>query len=235
MATTELQITAPRPYFAEIPYYLWGRMDYDSAGNCRHPRDREWTWLYLTHRDTDERIHITSEGPRWSVSGPALSVARACRFLTHRSSAITDGQQSPLDCGADWNHDAGIERAAAVASQFDLPVLEPFGRDHAFWGSWKWIGWYATEFTWVGRLIMDSLVRDDPRAVALCIGWLEAPPAVASQAEALMHALRHHTGLEFDSPGKWIRWYHSGGIRQFPARRQEMVCRAEAALRRMKH
>jgi hypothetical protein len=29
------------------------------------------------------------------------------------------------------------------------------------WGSWKWIGWFGTESTWVGRCIMDSVIRKD--------------------------------------------------------------------------
>jgi hypothetical protein len=43
MATHRLRLTEPRPFFAEVPYYLWGQVNYDSEGDCKSPTDREWT------------------------------------------------------------------------------------------------------------------------------------------------------------------------------------------------
>jgi hypothetical protein len=39
MPTFDLFITDPRPYFAEIPYALWGEVNYDSEGDCGRPTD----------------------------------------------------------------------------------------------------------------------------------------------------------------------------------------------------
>ncbi len=47
-----LTIHKPKPYFAEIPYYLWGTINYGSDGDCSHPASREWTYFRLTNRHT---------------------------------------------------------------------------------------------------------------------------------------------------------------------------------------
>ena len=75
----ELEIKSPRPYFAEIPYYLWGAVNYDSEGDCKYPTDTDWTWLELTNRETDEFLEITSDEDRWYVSGQGTAAARAAR------------------------------------------------------------------------------------------------------------------------------------------------------------
>ena len=66
-----------RPYFAEVPYYVWGQVNYDSEGDCDRPRDRNWTSLELTNRETQERLSISlpHDGP-WEVKGttPQLCV-----------------------------------------------------------------------------------------------------------------------------------------------------------------
>jgi hypothetical protein len=78
-----------------------------------------------------------------------------------------------------------------------------------FWGSWKWIGWYATEFTWVGRWIMHSVIRNDPRAIALCIHWIKAT-RFPEQAAALSYAVQRLSGEAARSPREWVRWYEGG-------------------------
>jgi hypothetical protein len=62
-------------------------------------------------------------------------------------------------------------RAAVIAREFERSELDLFD-SLVFWGSWKWIGWFATDFTWVGRWIMLSVVTKDVRAVNLCIEWI---------------------------------------------------------------
>lgn len=69
MTTHRLRLDSPRPYFAEVPYYLWGQVNYDSEGDCKSPTDRKWTWLELTNRETRERLEITSQEDTWEVSG----------------------------------------------------------------------------------------------------------------------------------------------------------------------
>jgi hypothetical protein len=41
MSTHRLRLPGPRPFFAEVPYYLWGQVNNDSAGNCKSPMDRD--------------------------------------------------------------------------------------------------------------------------------------------------------------------------------------------------
>ena len=58
MGKHELEPGGPRPYFAEIPYYIWGQVNYDSDGDCDRPRSRNWTWMDLENRETGEQISI---------------------------------------------------------------------------------------------------------------------------------------------------------------------------------
>jgi hypothetical protein len=87
MSTHRLRLTEPRPYFAEIPYYLWGQVNYDSEGNCKSPTDRTWTWLDLTNRETREHLAITSQADSWEVSGQDPLAVRAALFLASRCRA----------------------------------------------------------------------------------------------------------------------------------------------------
>jgi len=107
---------------------------------------------------------------------------------------------------ADWDEQLALERAARVAREFEAPQLALFD-SHLFWGSWKWIGWFATEFTWTGRWIMHSVVRRDVRAVALCVAWLRHGTYLPKQSEALRDALNQLTGQSFSTDEDWVRWY----------------------------
>lgn len=214
-----LTITEPRPYFAEVPYYLWGTVNYDSEGNCKRPTDRDWTWLDLTHRDTDEQIGISSDGTKWTVSGPDVSLARVSLFLSERCHATPVDPQPECRVGT-WDHSEALARAARVAKEFASPKLSIFDF-HLFWGSWKWIGWFATEFTWVGRWIMLSVLKGDSRGVPLCVDWLKHGTFNPDQSSALRNALRELTGESFDSDAEWIGWYdgsllHRGAKSRYP-------------------
>lgn len=212
MAAHELEPGGLRPYFAEVPYYLWGQVNYDSDGDCRRPRDREWAELYLANRENDERVEIHVGQTGWRVEGSEPAAARAALFLAHRSGARA-GQR--LDCGAEWDHARAAGRAAAVAREFESAGLDLFD-SHLFWGSWKWIGWYATEATWVGRWIMHSVVRQDPRAVKACVEWLRHGTFSQEQAAALCGALEGLTAERFASASEWIRWYDRAGAKKWP-------------------
>ncbi len=202
MARHQLILNGPRPYFAEFPYYLWGEVNYDSDGDCERPTDRNWTWLYLRNRDTGETLELSSEGDRWRIDGPDSLVARAELFLAHRCDVST------FEEGAveEWDHASAMLRAARVAEEFEQPILAPFDT-HLFWGSWKWIGWFATDFTWAGRWIMHSVVRKDPRAVSLCIRWLKHGTVSEDQTSAIRYALNCLTGARLECDGDWIEWY----------------------------
>jgi hypothetical protein len=207
MATYRIQLDRPRPFFAEIPYYLWGQVNYDSEGDCKKPTDRQWTWMYLQHRDTREVIEIKQEGGAWLIHGDVETASRLALFLAERCGASAD--PVPTEPGRGWDHAMALLRASRVASEFEQSVLAPFD-SNLFWGSWKWIGWCATEFTWVGRWIMHSLVRNDPRAIPLCIDWLKAPPRFAEQEAALCYAVQRLSGEPARGGKEWVRWYDGG-------------------------
>ena len=204
----ELIIESPRPFFAELPCYLWETVNYDSEGDCKHPTDREWSWLEITNRDTDDALAITSQGERWKISGEDPIAARAAMFFFTRCSA-TKVNPIPNDHVGMWQHDQAMARANRIAEEFASPRLKIFD-SHLFWGSWKWIGWFATDFTWVGRWIMVAILKGDPRGVPLCIDWLEQGTFNADQTKALMLALHELTGESFDTDAKWVKWYKGG-------------------------
>jgi hypothetical protein len=207
MKTYHLLISEQRPYFAEIPYYLWGEVNYDSDGDCSKPTDRTWTCLYLKNRESGDIVEVNSEGADWSVEGPEPQAERAAFFLVHRCAAKTaESLKLSVDTPDHWE---GLRRAKRVVSEFEAPQLKPFD-SHLFWGSWKWVGWFATEFTWVGRWIMHSVIRKDPRAVWLCIDWLRQGTYSEEQSAVLRYALSELTGTTYDTNEKWLNWYEGG-------------------------
>ena len=216
MAEYQLRITKSRPYFAELPYYVWGRVNYDSDGNCENPLDRNWTCMELTHRDTDEHIDVSSEDGVWTVSGDDPASSRIALFLHDRcDGAWLSPEESPPM--GDWNHQQAIVRTSLVTRTFENELLAPFAVGHMFWGSWKWIDWFGTEFTWVGRWIMDAVIRNDPRAVNLSVYWLRDGTCGESQSAALRYALNRLTGLAFATDQEWVLWYdNEGGNTDFP-------------------
>jgi hypothetical protein len=100
-----------------------------------------------------------------------------------------------------------------VAEEFASPKLAIFD-SHLFWGSWKWIGWFATEFTWVGRWIMLSVYKGDARGVPLCVDWLKQGTFNADQSSTLRQALFDLTGESFASDAQWVRWYEGSLFRK---------------------
>ena len=124
MATHRLRFDSPRPFFAEVPYYLWGQINYDSEGNCKSPTDRTWTWLELTNRQTRERLEITGQADTWEVSGEAPAAARAALFLASRCGGqwTSPLPSEPLE---GWDHERAIARAALVQAEFEQPCFVP--------------------------------------------------------------------------------------------------------------
>lgn len=206
MARKKFQLSKQRPFFAELPYYLWGQVNYDSDGNCDRPTDREWTELLLENRMTKEILEITAKGKEWCVKGDEKLAARAERFLVERAGPVDAVRTDAIN---DELHRQGLRRADAVAKEFCAKELQPFDT-HLFWGSWKWIGWFATDFTSSGRWIMHSVVRKDPRAVSLCIDWLKQGTYSPEQSAALRTALNRLTDLSFQKDRDWIKWYEGG-------------------------
>jgi hypothetical protein len=207
-----LTIERPRPFFAELPYYLWGEVNYDSEGDCSKPTARDWTWIELTRRDTDEHIEITSEGLEWKVIADDPIAARTAILLRERCSAISELPEPEGHIG-DWDSGRASARARRVAEEFSSPKLEPFD-SHLFWGSWKWIGGFATESAWVGRYIMHSILTSDPRGVNLCVEWLRNGTFNEAQSKALRYALSELTGESLSTDRDWIKWYDGSLFRK---------------------
>lgn len=209
----DLTIRNPRPYFAELPYYLWGEVNYDSEGDCRRPTDRQWKWFELRNRTTHERVGISSHGDKFTIESESPELAaRTALFLVERSAA--KGNQSTASAG-DWSHTGALARTLRIRAEFPRRELKPFD-SHLFWGSWKWVGWYATDLTWVGRWIMNSMLTRDTRAVFLCVQWLRMGPAHKDQSAELRYALSSLTGLKFGADQQWIAWYDDKGGQKYP-------------------
>jgi hypothetical protein len=162
--------------------------------------------MYLQHRGTREVVDVRQENDEWLVAGEDETSARLARFLIERSGGTPD--PSLTASAGYWDHAAAVARTLPVRSEFEQVVLAPFDTQ-LFWGSWKWIGWYATEFTWVGRWIMHSVVRNDPRAIELCIDWIKIT-RFPEQAAALSYAVQRLSGEPARSPREWVRWYEGG-------------------------
>ena len=226
-----LLIESPRPYFAEVPYYLWGTVNYDSEGDCKYPTDTAWSWLRLAHRRADEELYICGEGEQWSVSGDDPSAARVAMFLAARCNAKEINPDPSKHAGL-WQHHEAIARADRVAAEFSSPKLKIFD-SCLFWGSWKWIGWFATEFTWVGRWIMVSLLNGDTRGIPLCIDWLQQGTCNPNQSKALRLALYALTGKYYNTDAEWVRWY-KGGLLKRGAKTKYQLPDFEAWLKELK-
>jgi hypothetical protein len=212
VAVQRIELPEKLPYFAELPYYLWGQVNYDSDGDCRRPTDREWTWMHLEHRGTGDVVELRQEEGECllELEGDDPTIARLAMFLIDRCGGAGNDKMS--ERAAPWDHEAAYARTVQIQSEFERPELVPFD-SHLFWGSWKWIGWYATEYTWVGRWIMHSVVRNDPRAIPLCIDWIKQTQ-FPEQAAALSYAVQRLSGDSARNPSDWVRWYEGSWFKK---------------------
>ncbi len=211
----KLTIRKPRPYFAELPYYLWGEINYRSDGDCRHPTDQQWTFLDVTNRVTHERVSIEGSSSSFTVKSDVDELAaRSALFLIERSEAIPERDDHQKSAGT-WSHSEALKRTRRIQTEFPRPEWKPFD-SHLFWGSWKWVRWYGTDFTWVGRWIMNSILTHDTRAVLLCVEWLRNGTVHQDQSTALRHALATLTGKSFRTDVQWIEWYDAVGKQTYP-------------------
>jgi hypothetical protein len=208
-----LQISTPRPYFAELPYALWGDVNYDTEGDCSRPTDRDWHYLELRQRGTDDEVFVVAEDTTFLVrSGDTALAARTATFLHAR----TNGTWLDAPPATDLDLATAMTRSAWVRDQFPRPELAAFD-DDVFWGSWKRVGPMATEYTWVGRWIMTSVLTRDARAVAMTIDWIADGTYNATQSAGLRYALAVLTGESFATDAEWVDWYRTqGGAARFP-------------------
>jgi hypothetical protein len=161
-------------------------------------------------------LAVTSQADSWELTGEDPLTARAAHFLASRCHAEWLGP-APVEQLQGWDHDLAAARATRVREEFERPELRPFDVGHWFWGSWKWVGGFATEFSWIGRWIMHSVVTRDTRAVNLCADVLQQGTVGEQQSQALRYSLSRLTGRSFATDREWVDWYFAGGgIQQYP-------------------
>lgn len=148
-------------------------------------------------------------GGEWHGRVPA---ARAATFLLERTGGAPVGDDPRPHCEG-WAYEKAAARTARIRDEFSRRELAPFD-SHYFRGSWKWVGWFATDFTWGGRWIMNSVLTHDTRAVYFCIYWLKEGTAHPDQSSALRHALNILTGKGYQSDAEWIKWYEGGFLKK---------------------
>ena len=156
------------PFFAEYAYYLWGEINYDSDGDCKKPTDRAWTSLVLTNRNTRERLSI-EVSPRREVVIEGPSAVEAAALTAIRTGATP---RLPDD------HAMRITRADRSRTQFLDPNLAAFD-SHGWWGGWKWVGDFSTDFTSGLRVVMQSVHERrlvDPGLLDFLRSWQAEPP-----------------------------------------------------------
>jgi len=207
-----IQITGKLPYFAEIPYWMWGEINYDSEGDCKSPTSQDWTFLEVTNRESKERIliHKDSENVFRIGANSAESAKKLYALLKYRSNAQS----------ASLNDDRTDElilknqiQIARIIREFPDPRLILFDH-HGFWGSWKWVGWFATDFTWVGRWIMNSVLTNDNRAVFLCYTLLKEYRTTKMNEDALIYALNYLSKHDFKDKNELFHWYEGSKVEQ---------------------
>lgn len=202
------------PFFAEYPYFVWGEVNYDSDGDCKRPTDRTWKWLYLRNRVTDEVVEIeraeTSPG-LCSVEAVQPKTAYLAAFLTaHRTGGLILGPSAQRDISADeFVAAAGafddltgrLQQADAVRRMFLDPALAPFDSPW-WWGGWKWIRRFASEFAEGLRTAMLVVQQGsaDEEMVALLRAWWDEEPE-EEYRDGLRIALKVATGIDPASHG----------------------------------
>lgn len=140
------------PYFAELPYYLWGSINYNSDGNCKFPKDRDWTFIEANGRGehADQYYSIRVQGfDMLEIQGSCAD--RVAEFFTNPEPK-------------------GAIRAQLVRELFERPELEIFNHN-SFFGSWKWIGAFASDMTEAGRFLMLDALRGSTQGLAIAVEW----------------------------------------------------------------
>jgi hypothetical protein len=200
-----IKIKGKLPYFAEIPYWMWGEVNYNSEGDCKNPTSRDWNFLEVTNRVSRERIMIQKDSGsifRIETSSPE-SAKKIFALLKYRSDAQSDNLDKDNIDDFILENKKQVER---IIREFPDPRLRLFDH-HGFWGSWKWVGWFATEFTWVGRWIMNSVLTNDTRGIFLCYTLMKEYVVTKAQEDALIYAINYLSGNNFKDKNEVFDWY----------------------------
>jgi hypothetical protein len=188
------------PFFPELPYWLWGEVNYNSEGDCKKPTDINWHSIELRNRDTKASISIERTNTEIKIQSDTLELINPIIDLINYTNSKA----------VDTNKYSGhIKRTRRIREEFSNNALEPFD-NHYFWGSWKWVGWFATDFTWVGRWILNSLHNKDKRGVNLCATWLNDRKLPAIQEKALIYGINTLCNMTLKDKSDFDKWWKGG-------------------------
>ncbi|QKF94449.1 hypothetical protein QKU48_gp0991 [Fadolivirus algeromassiliense] len=156
-ASKQITIPFPKeglPYFASLPFYLWGYSNYDSDGDCKTPKDKEWSYLSVRNRENSDHFDIQIDESRTTltVQGDEKSVNKIQEFFSDNPDAVS------------------MKRVNVVNYCFEHPAVQKFN-DNSFWGSWKWVGVEASELTYVGRWLMMDAMRHSNKGAWVAVSW----------------------------------------------------------------
>lgn len=163
------------PYFASLPYYLWGEINYDSDGDCNNPTDRAWSYLSVRNRINKSKhfsVAVSDDKKTMTIDGDDESTNLVKEFFS------------------DTPNKDGMKRVDVVNYCFNHPNVQKFDQGHAFWGSWKWVGTMASEFTHVGRLLMMDAMRHSDTGAFVALQWYEE--ARQRRNQPVIKALHSH-------------------------------------------
>ncbi len=214
------------PFFAEYAAFCWGRVDYESGGDCARPCDRAWGWLDLRVRGGEDRVLVfrpetcepappanfphpvrveaTDARLAWLAAYLTMRRTPALAFLRRRGhmvgyGALADQMLAGEDADARW------ERARAVRAQFESDALRPFDA-MAWWGAWKWEGDYASAGAWPRRQLLHAVNANDRTALPHLFETFGRGVPEPERA-GWMHGLGTLTGKSFATADEWLQWW----------------------------
>lgn len=97
-----------------------------------------WSYLNVYDRQTCDRfeIKVNENRTKLFISGDEKCVEGLIEFFS------------------DTPNEIALKRVDVVNYCFEHPNVQKFAVGHSFWGSWKWVGVLASEFTSNGRWLM---------------------------------------------------------------------------------
>jgi hypothetical protein len=221
----EIYLAAPDlPFFAEYAAFCWGKVDYETQGDCERPTDRRWNWLEVSARATRDRLLVfrppeagkaTAQFPHpllveatasrlvWLAAYLTLRRSRAVAFLKRRGhmagyAAIADQLLAGEDLEGRWN------RCDELRGQFESEALRPYDTP-AWWGGWKWEGDFSSPSSAPRRRLLRAVLSGDRSASCGLIDDMERgiPPELH---DGYLCALKTLTGEEFAGQAEWLIW-----------------------------
>ena len=188
------------PYFAVLPYYVWGEVNYDSDGDCKFPLDKEWTYLSISNRSTKEYFNINviqdNDDKQLKIEGDPKTLDKVCEYFS-------DKPDSTAMC-----------RVNVVNYCFNHPATQIFN-DMSMFGSWKWVGTLSSEFTSVGRWLMLDAMRKSNQGTYVALQWY-LTTQIKAQSDILAKHLRNVCGKMFDPDIRTDLKHYAIFIQLFP-------------------